>query len=393
MTNVIELAKLVGNPINKFHTIHVTGTNGKGSVCWKIYKSLMNSGYKTGLFTSPHISCYRERVRINDEYISEDYIVDNLDQLFKLSENNHIRTSFFEYTTILGYKYFMDMNVDVAVIEVGLGGRLDATNIITSDLSCITSVALEHTKILGNKLEDIAYEKSGIIKPNKPVVLGKDLPFDYISNIAKKQNSPIYSIDKNIKYNNFNEINTAISKKCLEVLSKDNYYNKVTPQSIEYGINQQLSNRMEYIKTNITGNERNVILDCGHNPQAIDNLFKSIPKKKLNNSPHIILGFSNDKDIKKCLEIILKYIPYSNIHFVKSNNYRSTSQHDLYKILKELKQNEIINESNLSLKDTIYDTFEKMSKNDYCIICGSMYLLSEIREILNILDIKDPLII
>lgn len=404
--NVRQLAKLVGDPGNKFHTVHVTGTNGKGSVCWKIYKALMESGYKTGLFTSPHVSCYRERIRINDEYIPEDYVKDNLELLFHLSKTHNISTSFFEYTTILSYKYFMEQKIDVGVIEVGLGGRLDATNIITPDISCITSIGLEHTKILGNALEEIAVEKGGIIKPNIPVVVGKDLPVKILKEIAMKQNSPFYQIDCNKEYKNYNEINIELAKKCLNVLKSSNplYYSKINDDSINYGIKQQLSNRMEIIKTTKLLNnnndnkedKRNVILDCSHNPQAFKTLFNSLPDNIKQRNNHIILGFSNDKDIKSCLETTIKYIKYENIHFVKSNNYRSVSQLELYNILKSILPNnrnnmDNIKENNKSIKDTIIDVLNKMDKNDYCFICGSIYLLGEVRGILGIKEPQDPI--
>lgn len=394
--NVKELAKLAGDPVNKFHTIHVTGSNGKGSVCWKIYKALMKSGYKTGLFTSPHVTCYRERIRINDNYIPEEYVRENLELLFNLSKTHDIKTSFFEYTTVLSYKYFMEQNIDVGVIEVGLGGRLDATNIITPDISCITSIGLEHTKILGNTIEEIAKEKGGIIKPNIPIVVGKELPVKVLKDIAIKQNSPFYQIDCNKEYKNYNEINSELAKKCLNVLKDSNpkYYSKLNVNSINYGINQQLANRMEIIKTTINNNkQRNVMLDCSHNPQAFQTLFDSLPTniKNNNNNNHIILGFSNDKDIKSCLEITLKNLKCENIHFVKSNNYRSVCQNDLYKILKSIIPNsDNIKENNKSVKDTIFDVLNKMNENDYCIVCGSIYLLGEVRSIIGIKEPQDP---
>jgi len=171
LTNTILLANHLGNPENKIKAIHVAGTNGKGSTSSMMASVLQEAGYKVGLYTSPHLKDFRERIRINGVDISQDFVVDFIAQNKSFFEENKL--SFFEMTVGLAFDYFVKENVDVAVIEVGMGGRLDSTNIITPLVSVITNIGFDHTQFLGNTLEAIAYEKAGIIKPNVPVVIGE----------------------------------------------------------------------------------------------------------------------------------------------------------------------------------------------------------------------------
>lgn len=174
-----ELDEALDYPSRGFRSIHVTGTNGKGSTAWKLSKCIQNSGYKVGLYTSPQISCFRERITINGEFIPEDRFVSLARAVLDVA-NKLGNASFFEITTMIAFLYFKQEQVDIAVIEVGCGGRLDATNIITSELSIITSIGLDHQGILGSTCEDIAREKAGIIKEKKPVVLGPDCHYSSV---------------------------------------------------------------------------------------------------------------------------------------------------------------------------------------------------------------------
>lgn len=179
LENMKEFDRLLGNPSQKFRSVHVTGTNGKGSVTCKIANALQRSGYKTGVFVSPHISCFRERITVNGEMISEREIEDMMPEIFQKCDKIG-NLSFFELITGLAYKYFAEKKIDVGVIEVGLGGRLDATNIINSEMSVITSIGLDHQGILGSTIQEIAREKSGIIKRGKPVVVGPQCPYSQV---------------------------------------------------------------------------------------------------------------------------------------------------------------------------------------------------------------------
>lgn len=192
------LDKHFGHPHRQFKSIHVAGTNGKGSCSHTLAAILQSEGYKVGLFTSPHLVDFRERIRVNGECISEQYIIDFVEKERRFFEPLH--PSFFELTTALAFKYFAEQKVDIAIIEVGLGGRLDCTNIITPILSIITNISKDHTQFLGNTLADIAGEKAGIIKPGVPVIIGEDLPETrpVFQQKAQKENSPIiFAQDEN----------------------------------------------------------------------------------------------------------------------------------------------------------------------------------------------------
>lgn len=218
LDNIIALSLAFNNPEKKFKSVHVAGTNGKGSVCHMIASVLQHAGYKTGLFTSPHLLDFRERIKVNGKMVTEDYIVSFVHKHKKLLED--IQPSFFEMTTIMAFEYFVQEKVDIAVIETGLGGRLDATNIIMPLVSAITNISFDHVDILGNSLEEIAAEKAGIIKPGIPVIVGeKNIQVNNIfKQKAKASNSRITFADeefsaKNISNIDLNEQQFLVEKK------------------------------------------------------------------------------------------------------------------------------------------------------------------------------------
>src|SRR6186713_2513343 len=192
LTNTITLCEHLNNPHQKFKSIHVAGTNGKGSVSHMLAAILQTAGYKTGLYTSPHLKDFRERIKVNGNEISEKFIAAFTEKIKPLIEK--IEPSFFEITVAMAFDYFAEQKVDVAVVEVGLGGRFDSTNIITPDLSVITNIGWDHMNILGDSLEEIAFEKAGIIKENIPVVVGETIPITkpIFEKIAAEKNSELH---------------------------------------------------------------------------------------------------------------------------------------------------------------------------------------------------------
>ena len=196
--NMRLLLGQLGNPERKLKIIHVTGTNGKGSVCAMMQSALMEAGYKAGLYTSPHLKRFNERIRVNNELISDKDIIEYYEKIKKYSDRN--KNTFFEITTAMAYLYFSDKNADFAVIEVGLGGRLDTTNTIKPLLSVITNVSVDHTEFLGNRIESIARDKAGIVKYRVPCVTGADgLALQAIKKISSKKNSKLFIIKKDKK--------------------------------------------------------------------------------------------------------------------------------------------------------------------------------------------------
>ncbi len=285
----------LGHPEKQFKSIHIAGTNGKGSVSTKIAKSLTN----TGLFTSPHIASFRERIQIDSTLISEEEVLELLPPLFKED------LTFFEMTTLLAFIYFAQKKVDWAVMEVGLGGRLDATNVITPELSIITSISLEHTEILGTDIDSIAREKGGIIKPNIPVVVGPRCP-PILEAIAKSKNAPYIKVEGS--FNNYDDENSAIAKAALDYLK--------IPAS---GLSCRPSCRFEKIG--------NYILDVAHNPDGMRALTQMLTLHYPGQTFDFIVGLSKSKDIDSCLEILTPFA--KRFIFVEAENGRGLSAKEL----------------------------------------------------------------
>ena len=308
LSNSWALDEHFNHPHTKFKTIHVAGTNGKGSCSHTLAAILQAEGYRVGLFTSPHLVDFRERIKVNGECISQDYVIDFVENERSFFEPLH--PSFFELTTAMAFKYFADAHVDIAVIEVGLGGRLDCTNIITPILSVITNISLDHTQFLGDTLEKIATEKAGIIKRDIPVVIGETTPEtrNVFLNKAKEMNAPIFFAEE---YNNPNANE-------LDFELKGSYQDKnkqtilcaishlplpISPSSVKEGLSHVveltgLMGRWQTIREHPT-----VICDTGHNVggwQYLSQQIKSQPCKNL----HIVFGMVDDKDIDTVMNML-----------------------------------------------------------------------------------------
>jgi len=277
----------LGSPDHSFQSIHIAGTNGKGSVATKIAKSLEISGYKVGLFTSPHISTFRERIQINGELIPYEAVENHLQIIYTTADRENLSVSFFEAVTLLAFCHFSQEKVDFAVLETGLGGRLDATNIIAPILSVITSISLDHTHILGKTSEAIAKEKGGIIKPGIPVVIGSTVPLPPIEEIADKMKSPLTSVKD--AFLSVDQENQAIAREALRVLGFP-----------ACGISVKPPCRMEWIR-------QDIVLDVAHNPEALKRLFQTLRKNYPECPLDVTLGLSTHKDIEGCLSIIKDY--------------------------------------------------------------------------------------
>lgn len=357
LSNMHNLSSHFGNPHQKFPSIHVAGTNGKGSVTTKIAKSYEMAGKKVGLYTSPHISTFRERIQVNGKLISEDQVIHLLKEI--LDHTPHIPATFFEITTLLAFLFFAREKVDVAVLETGLGGRLDATNIVTPLLSVITSISLDHTDILGSTLESIAYEKGGIIKPQIPVVLGPRVPFL----------NPTTSSTIRVKgtFPNYDEENQAIAKAALEYL-------KIPP----LGLKRRPPCRLEEIQ----GYPVPIILDVAHNPDGLQNLFKAVKYRPL----RVICGISKNKDLKSNLDIISSHSKF--IHLTQGRSERAAASSDLAHFLQQQ------NYCDFSEHSSIQDALQcALKHSDPIVVCGTFFIMGEIRDMLGLKDPKDPLLV
>lgn len=367
--NVCEVDRLLGFPSQACKTVHVAGTNGKGSVATKLAKAYELTGLKTGLFTSPHLSCFRERIRLNNEMISESAFNAIFDELFALLEKKHLPLSFFEVTTLIAFQYFAKEHADIVIVEAGIGGRLDATNIITPDLSIITSIALDHTEILGHTIDAIAKEKAGIIKEGKPVLIGPHVPMEIIKPIAFSKNAPLYqSLEKGDSYV---EENCAIAQLAMSLL--------LIPQTVqEKALQAQPSCRLELRRVR----DVDILLDVAHNPDGLTRLFSAIrvrfPGKKL----RVVVGFSKNKDIDECLHILKNAGNY--FYPVEASNDRGFPVSKLKEALCPS-----YNEENIS-GAVLRAIKEADSPDDLVVICGSFYIMGEARLALGIDEPYDP---
>ena len=308
LSNSWALDEHFNHPHTKFKTIHVAGTNGKGSCSHTLAAILQAEGYRVGLFTSPHLVDFRERIKVNGECISQDYVIDFVENERSFFEPLH--PSFFELTTAMAFKYFADSQVDIAVIEVGLGGRLDCTNIITPILSVITNISFDHTQFLGDTLEKIATEKAGIIKRDIPVVIGETTPEprNVFLNKAKEMNAPIFFAQE---YNNpiANELDFELKGSYQEknkqtiLCAISHLPLPISPSSVKEGLSHVveltgLMGRWQTIREHPT-----VICDTGHNVggwQYLSQQIKSQPCKNL----HIVFGMVDDKDIDTVMNML-----------------------------------------------------------------------------------------
>lgn len=307
------LMDVLQHPYKKFKSIHVGGTNGKGSTSHLLASIFQSCGYKVGLYTSPHLVDFRERVRINGEKISQEYIiefVENHKQQFEA-----IEPSFFEWTVALAFQYFVDELVDIAIIEVGMGGRLDSTNVITPEVSVITNIGFDHQQFLGNTLPLIAGEKAGIIKPNVPVVVGEFHPetFPVFESKAKTEKAPIYLANPNQSFEtdlkgNYQRKNTATVAKVLEVLQERGVW--VLPENlIQHGAQNVVQQTNLLGRWQITHKAPLTVCDTGHNEHGVRELITQIEQQNATNT-HIVWGMVNDKNPEQILQLLPKSAHY-----------------------------------------------------------------------------------
>lgn len=387
------LDKHFGHPHRQFKSIHVAGTNGKGSCSHTLAAILQSEGYKVGLFTSPHLVDFRERIRVNGECISEQYIIDFVEKERRFFEPLH--PSFFELTTALAFKYFAEQKVDIAIIEVGLGGRLDCTNIITPILSIITNISKDHTQFLGNTLAEIAGEKAGIIKPGVPVIIGEDLPETrpVFQQKAQKENSPIiFAQDENQQevqkaehINGKMEYTTRTwgkltgelcgdyqAKNMNTILNAVKYLTLVKNKgtSIKYGISHVteltgLMGRWQKIQ-----DKPLVICDTGHNVGGWQYLAPQI-KAQACRQLRIVFGMVDDKDVTT----VMKMLPKDAIYY--------WTQATTKRAIKVEKIAEL--GTSLGLNGNVYPSVNKAFKaaqadaaeDDFIFVGGSSYIVAD----------------
>ena len=362
-------------PQKNFKSIHVGGTNGKGSVSHMIASVLQEKKLKVGLYTSPHLKDFRERIKINGKPISKEKVVEFVKKNFDFFYENKL--SFFEMTVLLSFLHFSSEKVDIAVIEVGLGGRLDSTNIINPILSVITNISLDHTNLLGNSIEKIAQEKGGIIKRNTPIIIGrKNKISDRVFNkIASEKKSKIFFSNKKNNYTtdlngNFQIENINTAEKTFQVLNEEKILN-ISELEISKGLNRVIKNTGLKGRWEITSLKPSVIFDIGHNIDAINKSINQINELSYENL-HMIIGFVNDKNLKKILNLLPKSAYY---YFCKPNIPRGFCERELLKMSQKFN---LIGNCFSSSSIAFEKANEKANENDIIFVGGSTFLVAEL---------------
>lgn len=397
--NTLALCASIGNPHQKFKTIHVAGTNGKGSTSHMLAAIFQAAGYKTGLYTSPHLKDFRERIKVNGKVCSEEFVIAFTDAIEPMIQE--ISPSFFEITVAMAFDYFAKEAVDIAIIEVGLGGRLDSTNIIDPELSVITNIGYDHMNLLGNRLEEIAFEKAGIIKQGKPVVIGESLPETKPVFLAKAANcqAPIYFAKEHFELVDFEQhaghlkltVNNIHhqeqfgltldlpgyyqTKNLLTVLTAVEQLNlagwKLSASVVKEALNQVKKLTGLHGRWEVIAEDPLTVLDVGHNEDGIKEIVKQIELSG-KQSLHIVIGMVKDKEIDKVLQLLPKHAQY---YFSKADIPRALNQ--------VLLQEQAVSfglkgKSYPSVKEAFAAAKQHAQKDDLLLVCGSVFVVAEI---------------
>lgn len=399
LTNTLALCEQLDNPQKKFKSIHVGGTNGKGSVSHILAAVFQTAGYKTGLYTSPHLYDFRERIKINGMMADEKFVVDFVERIQPAIEE--IQPSFFEITVAMAFEYFAQQKVDIAIVEVGLGGRLDSTNVITPGLSIITNIGWDHMNMLGNSLEQIAFEKAGIIKENVPVVIGEKTKEtkDVFINEATKKNSAIYFAEENFSVRNYqlslHSIVLSVSNKQTHKttdyeLDLPGFYQskniltvlQATSLLHEWNISEQhIQSALKNVKqlTGLHGRwevihqQPTVVLEVAHNKNGMEQMLLHLQKINFNKL-HIIIGMVKDKDVEQILELLPTN---ANYYFTQAQIPRALNAGLLQSKAQSFHLNGITFED---VNDALQKAIHNALKDDLIIVCGSIFLIAEVNR-------------
>lgn len=394
LDNSLALDTYFAHPHTKYKTLHIAGTNGKGSTSHLLAAILQEAGYRVGLYTSPHLVDFRERIRVNGEKISQQYVVDFVDKHRKYFEP--IEPSFFELTMMMSFLYFADMHVDVAIIEVGLGGRLDSTNIITPDLSVITNISFDHMQFLGNTLEKIAVEKAGIIKKDIPVIIGEaeGEVKNVFTDTAERVGAPIlFAEDEHIIQSSLKTASGWLfdTKYYLHLKGELSGYAQIKNaatvlcavkelQKIGYTIpSKAVYNGFAYV-TKLTGLmgrwqilqelHPRIVCDTGHNVAGIKYIADQLANEKYD-TLHIVLGMVNDKDITSVLELLPRKAIY---YFTKASVPRAMNERELQMLAQK---KGLMGYSYPTVAEAVRAAKDWAASNDFVFIGGSNFVVAD----------------
>ena len=366
LDNIQAICNIIGNPEKKINTIHIAGTNGKGTVSNYITNIYQQSGYRVGTFTSPHLIDFRERITINGEWIPKEDVV-NFYDAYK-NAFSQLAPSFFEWSTALALHYFHKENTDINIIETGLGGRLDSTNVIQPLLSIITTIGLDHKEFLGDEIKNIAKEKAGIIKEKTPVLLGPDIKetLPVFEKISQEKEAPLHqakaSIIQQPTLPAYLLQNWKTACEASSILSKE------FPVRIEDDPRKYLTIKGRW---QVVQDKPKIVLDVGHNKQGVRAIVNQLDKESYDQL-HIMLGFSAEKEMDEILPLFPKEATY---YITKSTNERSADP----QIIATHIRGEKIN-CYLDIKEAFHYINKAVKKDDFVLICGSVFLVGDILQ-------------
>lgn len=373
LTNIIAFCDVLKHPEHKFKSIHVGGTNGKGSTSHIISSILQEAGYKVGLYTSPHLKNFTERIRINGREIPQYFVVDFITKHKAFLEQQKL--SFFEMTVGLAFEFFATQRVDIAIIEVGLGGRLDSTNIINPEVSVITNIGYDHTQFLGDTLKEIASEKAGIIKNNTPVVIGEDQDevMDVFLKKATEMNADIYW-SSDVKHNYTTDLLGSYQKKNIKTALQTFEVLKgftISETHISEGLLHVVKNTNFKGRWQILQEHPKVICDTAHNKEGLQIVLDQLGKQSFKNL-HIVLGVVNDKKLEELLPL---FPQQANYYFCKPEIPRGLDKHEL-----EVKANlfGLFGSTYESVNEAYLQAVSNAEKEDLVFVGGSTFVVAEV---------------
>lgn len=400
LTNTIRLCKHLHNPHVKFKSVHVAGTNGKGSVSHALAAVFQTAGYKTGLYTSPHLYDFRERIKLNGAMVSEDFVVKFTEAIKPLIEE--IQPSFFEITVAMAFQFFAEQNVDIAVVEVGLGGRLDSTNIITPELSVITNIGWDHMNILGNTLEEIAAEKAGIIKQNIPVVIGETLPETkpVFEAAAKAKEAPLFFAEElfvpaghrlahdglAVSYARKDGETVLAETDLPGIYQIKNIATVLTATDVLRELNWRLPEEALFTAlantkalTGLQGRwdlirqKPTVVLDVAHNQNGLEQTLRHLSELRFRQL-HIVFGMVKDKDADGLLSLLPSSARY---YFTQAQIARALPAAELQMLAKNCKLN---GNGYADVNAALQAAMNEARPDDFILVCGSIFLVAEVER-------------
>ena len=374
--NIRKLCDFFGNPQDQLKCIHIGGTNGKGSTSNMLASVLQEAGYKVGLYNSPHLIDFTERIKIYGQQCPKEFVFGFIQKLKTIPEE--IQPSFFEFTTIMAFEYFHQQNVDLAIIEVGLGGRLDSTNIISPLVAAITNVDLDHQNILGNSLAEIAQEKAGIIKPGISIVCGDEKPEvqEIIKNQAEQSNAQFVDATTNTRsyesdlLGNYQEKNKKVVLEVVEILNKMGY--TINEQNIVQGFKTVVKNTGFIGRWTKFSEKPLIICDTAHNQAGLQMVFGQLNEIPMHKK--IVMGFVNDKKIDE----VMKILPHnSDFYFVKPAIHRGRDPKEYEDLLKEAKINYQLFET---VQEGYWAALQSVEDGEMIFVGGSNFVVGEFLE-------------